>query len=187
MRELTVLGHGRKQKKNGCGMFLWSLREKMSTYFISTFNTFQWRVQSTGNASRDDFSSLGWGYWSQTSDLLNFYPFDLHHSAPLNTSHKYLGVRTLKLKLKTIQNESRNGVGALKGDLRTMHNIAHHQIFSDSYWFKLITWRDAVRPRRDIREFKIYDETVAKTSLKIASSSFSIYFAIVSVCLTFES
>ena len=39
----------------------------------------------------------------------------------------------------------------------------------------------------DIREFKIYDETVAKTSLKIASSSFSIYFAIMSVCLTFES
>ena len=27
------------------------------------------------------------------------------------------------------------------------------------------------------REFKIYDATVAKTSLKIASSSFSIYFA----------
>ena len=37
------------------------------------------------------------------------------------------------------------------------------------------------------REFKIYDATVAKTSLKIASSSFSIYFAIMSVCLTFES
>ena len=31
------------------------------------------------------------------------------------------------------------------------------------------------------------DATVAKTSLKIASSSFSIYFAIMSVCLTFES
>ena len=29
-----------------------------------------------------------------------------------------------------------------------------------------------------IREFKIYDATVAKTSLKIASSSFSIYFVI---------
>ena len=38
-----------------------------------------------------------------------------------------------------------------------------------------------------IREFKIYDATEAKTSLKIASSSFSIYFAIMSVCLTFES
>ena len=38
-----------------------------------------------------------------------------------------------------------------------------------------------------IREFKIYDATVAKTSLKIAGSSFSIYFAIMSVCLTFES
>ena len=37
------------------------------------------------------------------------------------------------------------------------------------------------------REFKIYDATVAKTSLKIASSSFSIYFPIMSVCLTFES
>ena len=37
------------------------------------------------------------------------------------------------------------------------------------------------------REFKIYDATVAKTSLKIASSSFSIYFAIMSVWLTFES
>ena len=36
------------------------------------------------------------------------------------------------------------------------------------------------------REFKIYDATVAKTSLKIASSSFSIYFVIMSVCLTFE-
>ena len=35
------------------------------------------------------------------------------------------------------------------------------------------------------REFKI-DATVAKTSLKIASSSFLIYFAIISVCLTFE-
>ena len=38
-----------------------------------------------------------------------------------------------------------------------------------------------------IREFKIYDATVARTSLKIASSSSSIYFAIMSVCLTFES
>ena len=40
---------------------------------------------------------------------------------------------------------------------------------------------------KDNREFKIYDATVAKTSLKIVSSSFSIYFAIMSVCLTFES
>ena len=38
-----------------------------------------------------------------------------------------------------------------------------------------------------IREFKIYDATVAKTSLKIARSSFSIYFVIMSVCLTFDS
>jgi len=37
------------------------------------------------------------------------------------------------------------------------------------------------------REFKIYDTTVAETSLKIASSSFSIYSVIMSVCLTFES
>ena len=38
-----------------------------------------------------------------------------------------------------------------------------------------------------IREFKIYDATVAKSSLKIASSTFSVYLAIMSVCLTFES
>ena len=37
------------------------------------------------------------------------------------------------------------------------------------------------------REFKIYDATVAKTSLKITSSSFSIYFVIMSVYLTIES
>ena len=39
----------------------------------------------------------------------------------------------------------------------------------------------------NIREFKIYDATVAETSLKIAISSFSIYFASMSVCLTFDS
>ena len=33
----------------------------------------------------------------------------------------------------------------------------------------------------------MYDATVAKTSLKIASSSLLIFFAIMSVCLTFES
>ena len=38
-----------------------------------------------------------------------------------------------------------------------------------------------------IREFKIYDATVAKTSLKIASSSLSVFFVIISVCVTFES
>ena len=38
-----------------------------------------------------------------------------------------------------------------------------------------------------IRELKIYEATEAKRSLKIASSSFSIYFATMSVCLTFES
>ena len=37
-----------------------------------------------------------------------------------------------------------------------------------------------------IRELKIYDATVAKTSLKIASSSLSIFFVIISVCLTFK-
>ena len=37
------------------------------------------------------------------------------------------------------------------------------------------------------REFKIYDATVAKTSLKIASSGLSIFFVIISVCVTFES
>ena len=36
-------------------------------------------------------------------------------------------------------------------------------------------------------EFKFYDATVAKTSFKVASSSFSIYSVIMSVCLTFES
>ena len=44
-----------------------------------------------------------------------------------------------------------------------------------------------MRPCPANREFTIFDATVAKTSLKIASSSFSIYFAIMSVCLTFES
>ena len=38
-----------------------------------------------------------------------------------------------------------------------------------------------------IREFKIYDATVGGTSLIIASSSLSIFFVIISVCVTFES
>ena len=38
-----------------------------------------------------------------------------------------------------------------------------------------------------IREFKIHDTTVAKTLLKIASSSSSIFLLIMLVCLTFES
>ena len=38
------------------------------------------------------------------------------------------------------------------------------------------------------REFKMYNATVAKTSLKIAiSSQFSTFFGIISVCVTFES
>ena len=41
--------------------------------------------------------------------------------------------------------------------------------------------------RLNLIEFKVKDATVAKTSLKIASSSLSIFFFIMSVCLTFES
>ena len=44
-----------------------------------------------------------------------------------------------------------------------------------------------VTGEQDIREFKIYDATVAKTSLGLSSSSLSIFFVIMSVCLTFES
>ena len=58
-----------------------------------------------------------------------------------------------------------------------------------SYIFR---WRSRLRWCRVclsslIRKFKIYDATVAKKSLKIASSSFSIYSVFMSVCLTFES
>ena len=56
-------------------------------------------------------------------------------------------------------------------------------MISIAFWLAL----QRMQPRGNNREFKIYDATVAKTSLKIASSSFSIYFAIMSVCLTFES
>ena len=41
--------------------------------------------------------------------------------------------------------------------------------------------------RLNLMEFKVLDATVAKTSLKIASSSLPIFFVIMSVCLTFES
>ena len=37
------------------------------------------------------------------------------------------------------------------------------------------------------REFKIYDATVTKTSLKIASSSLPIFSIVMSICLTLES
>ena len=37
-----------------------------------------------------------------------------------------------------------------------------------------------------IREFKIYDATVGGTSLIIATSSLSIFFVIISACVTFE-
>ena len=46
--------------------------------------------------------------------------------------------------------------------------------------------RSRVRVARSIREFKIYDATVAKTSLKIASSSLSIFLVTTSVCVTFK-
>ena len=38
----------------------------------------------------------------------------------------------------------------------------------------------------DIREFKLYDATVTKSSLKIASSSLSIFSIVMQICLTFE-
>ena len=39
----------------------------------------------------------------------------------------------------------------------------------------------------NLMEFKVLDATVAKTSLKIASSSLPIFFVIVSACFTFGS
>ena len=53
--------------------------------------------------------------------------------------------------------------------------------------FEVLTTTRARISKSFIREFKIYDATVAKTSLKIASSSLSIFFIIMSICLTFES
>ena len=41
--------------------------------------------------------------------------------------------------------------------------------------------------RLDLKEFKVKDATVAKKSLKIASLRLSIFFFIMSICLTFES
>ena len=38
-----------------------------------------------------------------------------------------------------------------------------------------------------IREFKIYDSTVTKTSLKMASSSLTIFSVVMSICSTFKS
>ena len=40
--------------------------------------------------------------------------------------------------------------------------------------------------RLNLMQFKVLDATVAKMSLKIASSSLPIFFVIMSVCLTFE-
>ena len=52
----------------------------------------------------------------------------------------------------------------------------------------MVSWiRIDNRDMNTVREFKLYDATVAKTSLKIASSSLSIFFVIISVCVTFES
>ena len=53
--------------------------------------------------------------------------------------------------------------------------------------FKTSTDYLALKPYQDDREFKIYDATEAKTSRKIANSSMSIVFVIMSICLTFES
>ena len=44
-----------------------------------------------------------------------------------------------------------------------------------------------IKCSNDNREFNIYDATVTKTSLEIASSSVSIFFVIISFCVTFES
>ena len=54
-------------------------------------------------------------------------------------------------------------------------------------WLNMQTFNFLVAAVVVIREFKIYDTMVAKTSLKIASSSSSIFLLIMSVCLTFES
>jgi len=54
-------------------------------------------------------------------------------------------------------------------------------------WLNMQTFDFLVAAVVVIREFKIYDTTVAKTSLKIASSSSSTFLLIISVCLTFES
>ena len=43
------------------------------------------------------------------------------------------------------------------------------------------------RQAKHNREFKIYDATVTKTPLKMASSSLSIFSIVMSICLTFES
>ena len=63
-------------------------------------------------------------------------------------------------------------------------NAAAHSVDSDIF-FTVIHLPACSKTY--IREFKIYDATATKTSLKIASSSLSIFFVIISVCVTFES
>ena len=53
--------------------------------------------------------------------------------------------------------------------------------------YAMLVIRSPRRHRYGNREFKVYDATVTKTSLKIASSSLWIFFVIASVCLTVES
>ena len=86
------------------------------------------------------------------------------------------------------------------GHKRTKLNISHHMLTSSTqlqnrsfYICKICKFEGFLLLssmwllKLPNREFKIYDATVAKTSLKIASSSFSDYSVIMSVCLTFES
>ena len=76
---------------------------------------------------------------------------------------EYLTFRLRKIYLQWLKDRTENCWSR-------SHSISQRAMVKDDTW-----------------EFKIYDATVAKTSLKIASSSFPIYFAIMSGCLTFES
>mgnify|MGYP000429939719 CR=1 FL=1 len=75
-------------------------------------------------------------------------------------------------------------LGCLTRESKRNHHFCAQYLCQQSVSFPLdINVEFSVR----LWEFKIYDVTVAKTSLKIASSSFSIFFVIISVCVTFES
>ena len=63
-------------------------------------------------------------------------------------------------------------------------NSAVHSVNSDTF-FTVIHLPACSKTY--IRNFMIYDATVTKRSLKIASSRLSIFFVIISVCVTFES
>ena len=65
-----------------------------------------------------------------------------------------------------------------------VENLFHRVVFNRQLRNNSCSWRLTCCVNR---EFKIYDATVAKSSLKIASSTFSIYFSIMPVCLSFES